>query len=162
MLRGFRFVSLVIVFAVFSLFTAGGGCDRSASPAIAPVQPVPARGPGPAPSPSTEPAPPPKEAPANLAPDAPQSPTAAAPQIQDKPATPLADPAKDKPPATAKPAPRARVIRPTTGSEGCVEMYGTCTPPPDRLCTSTALHVDCGQRSQVPSSGEWVQCVCGG
>ena len=146
---------LRVLCLAWGLLALSGACGRSASPAIAPVQPVPARGPGPAPSPAAEPAPPPKEAPANLAPDAPQSPAAAAPQLEDKELEPA------KPPAVTKPAPRVREIRPLEGAAGCVEMYGTCTPPPDQLCTTSALHVDCGQRGQVPPSGEWVQCVCG-
>lgn len=140
MLRALCFAGGCLVFVA--------GCGRPASPPIAPVEPVPARGPGPAPSPAAEAEPPPKEAPSNPAPDAPRSPAAVAPSAEGK------DPGLANPPKTA------RTIRPHQGASGCVEMYGTCTPPPERLCTTTALHVDCGQRGQVPSSGEWVECLC--
>jgi hypothetical protein len=102
------------------------------------------------------PAPPPKEATA----DAPEAPTAAPATAAEKP--PIGTPvAADAPkPDAKKRTGRTREIRRTPGNTGCIEMYGTCTPPPDPICTSLALYVDCGQRGQVPTSGEWVHCTC--
>lgn len=65
--------------------------------------------------------------------------------------------ARDKQ-ATA--APRARTIHPAAGSEECVEMYGTCTPPPDPLCTSNAFVLACGESGELPSTGERLSCAC--
>lgn len=137
---------------LIGLAALSGGCDRSASPPIAPVQPIPARGPGPAtPPPAAEPPPPPKEAPPDQPADAPSTPAAAAPQVEDK---------SEKLAGAEKPHRRVRDIHPTEPGKDCVEMYGTCTSGPDKVCTSSALYVDCGKRSQVPETGEWVQCVC--
>jgi hypothetical protein len=139
---------------------AAVGCKRSASAPepVAPVQAVAPRAPSapPAAAVPAEPAPaaPPKEG----APDAPDTATAA--PVQPAP--------EEKPPIGA-PAPVAtpkkhhggtREIHRTPGNTACIEMYGTCTPPPDPLCTSSALYVECGQRGQVPASGEWVHCIC--
>ena len=133
----------------------GGACNRpdSPPPPVVPVQPQPpaappqASAPTVAPIPKDVPLPAPKAAPAHPQPDAPES-AAAAPAV-----------APDAPQGS-KPAATVREIHPAEGSAGCVEMYGTCTPPPDRLCTSSALYVDCGKRVQVPGSGDWVNCVC--
>lgn len=58
-------------------------------------------------------------------------------------------------------SPRSRTIHPTADSNGeCIEMYGSCTEPPDQLCTSSALVVQCGERGQLPSTGEQLECVC--
>jgi hypothetical protein len=57
-------------------------------------------------------------------------------------------------------APRARTIHPAAGSEECVEMYGSCTPPPDPLCTSNAFVLACGESGELPSSGERLTCAC--
>jgi len=65
--------------------------------------------------------------------------------------------ARDKQASTA---PRARTIHPASGSEECVEMYGTCTPPPDPLCTSNAFVLPCGESGELPSNGERLSCVC--
>jgi hypothetical protein len=150
---------------LLALFLAAAiGCNRSASAPepVAPVQPVAPRAPSaePAAALPAEPAPP-KEAVA----DAPQTATAAPaqplqPGNEEKPAigAPVApEPVK---PDAKKRSGRTRQIRRTIGNPACIEMYGTCTPPPDQICTSSALYVDCGQRAQVPSSGEWVHCVC--
>jgi hypothetical protein len=60
----------------------------------------------------------------------------------------------------ASAAPRARTIHPASGSDECVEMYGTCTPPPDPLCTSNALVLKCGESAELPSNGERLSCAC--
>ena len=65
--------------------------------------------------------------------------------------------ARDK---QASAAPRARTIHPASGSEECVEMYGTCTAPPDPLCTSHAFVLACGESGVLPSSGERLSCAC--
>ncbi|HKU43615.1 MAG TPA: hypothetical protein VJR89_35875 [Polyangiales bacterium] len=126
-------------------------CNRATPEPAAPVQPL-------APAAPAAPAPPapPKEGATAATPNADAPSTAA--DAPNEPAPPkLGETPK---PALKKQATRTREIHRTEGSTGCVEMYGTCTPPPDRLCTSSALYVDCGQRAQVPSSGEWVHCSC--
>jgi hypothetical protein len=56
---------------------------------------------------------------------------------------------------------RARTIHPLNGGDKeCTEMYGTCTPPPDRLCTSSALVLGCGESAELPSTGERLTCAC--
>jgi hypothetical protein len=150
--------------------------------------PSPARTPDPAAT-EPSPQPPPKDAPGNQGPDAPASAAAAAPVAHDKPATATADkpgptatadapapaaPAKpgaleappgatlERPgtPAQAKTRGKVRQIAPLEGSTGCVEMFGSCTPPPERLCTSSAFYLDCGERGTLPSTGEMLHCVC--
>jgi len=54
----------------------------------------------------------------------------------------------------------ARTIHPQPGSSDCIEMYGSCTPPPDPLCTSNAFVLACGESGQLPSSGERIVCAC--
>ena len=56
--------------------------------------------------------------------------------------------------------PKPRTIHATAGSNECLEMYGSCTEPPDQLCTSNALVLQCGERGQLPSTGEQLTCVC--
>lgn len=63
-------------------------------------------------------------------------------------------------PVQTKQAASARTIHPASGSEECIEMYGTCTPPPDPLCTSNALVLQCGESAELPSSGERLTCAC--
>jgi hypothetical protein len=63
-------------------------------------------------------------------------------------------------PAQAKTRGKVRQIAPLEGSTGCVEMFGSCTPPPERLCTSSAFYLDCGERGTLPSTGEMLHCVC--
>lgn len=65
--------------------------------------------------------------------------------------------ARDK---QASVAPQTRTIHPAAGSKECVEMYGTCTPPPDPLCTSNAFVLACGESGELPSTGERLACVC--
>jgi type IV secretory pathway VirB10-like protein len=143
---------------------ASVSCNRSASAPepVAPVQHVAPRAPSaePAAAVAAEPTPPPP--PKEAVPDAPEAPTAA-PTEPEKP--PIGSPAAaeaPKPNATKvkKRSGRTREIQRTPGNTACIEMYGTCTPPPDQICTSSVLYVDCGQRAQLPSSGEWVHCVC--
>lgn len=55
---------------------------------------------------------------------------------------------------------RARTLTPADGAKECVEMYGSCTEPPDQLCTSHALVIACGERAALPSTGEQLSCVC--
>ncbi|HET8938343.1 MAG TPA: hypothetical protein VFN67_33090 [Polyangiales bacterium] len=59
-----------------------------------------------------------------------------------------------------QPSPSTRTIHPTSGGNECVEMYGSCTEPPDQLCTSNALALQCGEHGQLPSTGEQLTCVC--
>ena len=54
----------------------------------------------------------------------------------------------------------ARTIHPTSDSKECIEMYGSCTEPPDQLCTSNALVLQCGERGELPSTHELLTCVC--
>lgn len=61
------------------------------------------------------------------------------------------------------PQPRAvsaRTIHPQPGSSDCIEMYGSCTPPPDPLCTSNAFVLACGESGDLPSNGERIVCAC--
>jgi hypothetical protein len=67
---------------------------------------------------------------------------------------PAAATAKKKVPAGV------REIHPTPGNTGCLEMYGTCTAPPDQLCTTSAFYLDCNAKGQLPSTGEWLHCLC--
>jgi hypothetical protein len=53
-----------------------------------------------------------------------------------------------------------RTIHPQPGNSDCIEMYGSCTPPPDQLCTSNAFVLACGERGELPSNGELIACVC--
>lgn len=39
-------------------------------------------------------------------------------------------------------------------------MYGHCSEPPDELCTSSAFVLGCGESGQLPSTKEWLSCVC--
>jgi hypothetical protein len=55
---------------------------------------------------------------------------------------------------------RVRDIHPQRGQTGCVEMYGTCTDGPDRICTTEAYALDCGERGKLPATGEPLRCVC--
>ena len=72
--------------------------------------------------------------------------------------TPRGKPAVETPSAEAER--KTRTIHPTTDSKDCIEMYGSCTPPPDRLCTSSAFVLSCGETGQLPSSKEWLRCEC--
>jgi|GEM_PF-5317433 len=66
--------------------------------------------------------------------------------------------ARDK---QASAAPSTRTIHPASGGEKeCVEMYGSCTPPPDPLCTSNAFVLACGESGELPSTGERLSCTC--
>lgn len=56
--------------------------------------------------------------------------------------------------------PSARAIHPAADAKECVEMYGSCTEPPDQLCTSNALVIECGESAALPSTGERLSCVC--
>jgi hypothetical protein len=155
---------------------SGAGCNRPETPPtpVVPVQPMQPQAATPD-APTVPIPPPPKEAPANAQPDAPQLPTTAPSAVPDKPAephTPQDKPAADVPatvPAAVVPladakkskgAKTLRDIHPNPGSTGCLEMYGTCTPPPDQLCTSSAFYLDCGKIGQLPSNGEMLRCVC--
>ena len=89
-------------------------------------------------------------------PSAPSAPEAAPEQAQPTPPPSAAKP-KTKPPANAKP----RIIHPLGDAQDCMEMYGFCTPPPERLCTSSAFVLSCGETGQLPTpSHEWLRCVC--
>lgn len=153
-----------------ALLVAAMSCNKPETPP-APVVPVrPLQPQAATPDSPTLPAPPPKEAPANAQPDAPASPTAAPSAVIEKPSEPQLKP--DKPnlgvPTTAAPAApvtktsqkNPRVIHPASGSTGCLEMYGSCTAPPDQLCTTSAFYLDCGKTEQLPSNGDWIRCVC--
>jgi hypothetical protein len=61
-------------------------------------------------------------------------------------------------PAQARP--RSRTLHPAPGSQDCMEMYGSCTEPPERLCTSSALVLACGESAELPSTGEQLLCAC--
>ena len=65
-----------------------------------------------------------------------------------------------KGPAAVAPAAKVRTIHPSGDAKDCIEMYGTCTPPPDRLCTSSAFVLSCGESGQLPESKEMLRCVC--
>lgn len=105
-------------------------------------------------SPTTEPA----SAPAERALASPAA--AAEPTPRAEPSAVPAEPIAPIAPQLNQVPAKTRVIRRTADTGGCVEMYGTCTPPPEKLCTSSAFYLDCGQRGQLPNSGEWLQCEC--
>jgi hypothetical protein len=73
------------------------------------------------------------------------------PQVRKEPTRP-----------TKKPEGKADVqtIHPQPGQTDCVEMYGTCTPPPDRICTSTAFVLSCNETGQRPNTNTWLKCIC--
>ena len=81
------------------------------------------------------------------------------------------DPATERAATAPSPAPanaaleatsgNARVIHPTADAKDCIEMYGTCTEPPERLCTTSAFVLSCGERGQLPAGNrEWLRCDC--
>lgn len=159
-----------VIFAVaLSVAALSGACNRPDSPPP-PVMPQPpaappqAVAPAPPPVPKELPLPDPKQAPAPAKPDAPASAATAPAPAPEPPITPspTQKPDAPTPPLAAKPkrGAKTRDIHPQSGAAGCVEMYGTCTPPPEKLCTTSALYVDCGKQAQVPSSTDWVNCVC--
>jgi hypothetical protein len=85
------------------------------------------------------------------------------PQASAAPVAPTVAP--EPPPSAAKTTPPAgaklRTIHPQGDATDCIEMYGTCTPPPDRLCTSSAFVLSCGETGQLPTGQrEWLRCVC--
>ena len=55
---------------------------------------------------------------------------------------------------------KQRTIHPQPGNSDCIEMYGSCTPPPDQLCTSNAFVLACGESGELPSNAERIVCVC--
>jgi hypothetical protein len=119
-------------------------CEGSASRASAPstVEPKPAQTPTAAEEPSA-PSPPPA---------APTEPAATV-----EPPTPAAPPQGPGQPQAKK---GLRVIHPRPGEAGCIEMVGSCTPPPNSLCTTNAFYLDCGARGTPPKSRDELQCVC--
>jgi hypothetical protein len=165
---------LRLTFARFALVVAAvsfAACNRPETPPtpVVPVQPLQPQAATPESAPL--PVPPPKEAPSNAQPDAPDSPATAPAPKPEKPADPQATldkPSAADPPASAQPAvakkskgaKNPREIHLNPGNTGCIEMYGTCTPPPDQLCTSSAFYLDCNKTGQLPSTGEWLHCVC--
>ena len=78
------------------------------------------------------------------------------------PAAPApAAPASSAPAPTA-PArkPRVRTLHPQPGASECVEMYGSCTPEPDSVCTTEAFVLACDERGKHPKSGAALRCLC--
>jgi hypothetical protein len=73
-------------------------------------------------------------------------------QPRDAPASPAA--------VSGEARAKVETIHPQAGQRDCTEMYGSCTDPPDRICTSTALVVGCGETAQRPNSHVWLKCVC--
>lgn len=71
-----------------------------------------------------------------------------------------AEPSKDVSDKPAQAKPRARELHPQPDQTDCVEMYGSCTPLPDRVCTSQAFVLECGKSGRVPGSRELLTCVC--
>jgi hypothetical protein len=163
-------------FALIVIGAAVSGCNRPDSPPPPVVPGRPLQPQAATPEATPVPAPPPKEAPADGQPDAPESSATAPGAIPDKLAEPQTMPDKPiaaQPPATVQPAiaPPAsakksrsaknpREIHLNPGNPGCIEMYGTCTPPPDQLCTTSAFYLDCNKTGQLPSTGEWLHCSC--
>lgn len=84
------------------------------------------------------------------------------PSAQQTGGEPILDPLAAPKRSSARPAPGARMrsIHPNAGGSQCVEMYGSCAPGVDVLCTSNAFVLACGETGQLPSSGEWLMCVC--
>ena len=68
---------------------------------------------------------------------------------------------RDKPAALVRPKkPAVRTVHPQPGSSDCIQMYGSCTPPPNPLCTSNAFVLTCGESGELPSNGEPIVCMC--
>jgi hypothetical protein len=157
-----RFFSLVLIAAA-----SGSACrPETPPPPVVPVKPMEPQAASPD---SIQLPPPPKEAPR----ETPDSPATAPSLVPDKPVSPEAPPGKPSadgalqpgpaiaPGAAAKKVPAGvREIHPNPGNTGCLEMYGTCTAPPDQLCTTSAFYLDCNAKGQLPSTGEWLHCRC--
>lgn len=123
---------------------SAGGCDQTEAPARR-VEPAAPATPAASPKAATEPV-------------APQLPT----ETPSATAPPQAA-ASDAPHAAPKRKVRSRPVReihPQRGQSGCLQMYGSCTSGPDRICTSEAYYLDCGKRGQLPGTGEPLHCVC--
>jgi hypothetical protein len=86
------------------------------------------------------------------------APASVAPRSDDRPNSQSAAPAEAQ--RSELSSPPLRIIHPTQGRSDCMEMYGSCSPPPDPLCTSSAFVLECGQKERHPSGREWLQCVC--
>ncbi len=148
-----------------ALAGAGGCRPETPPPPVVPVKPLQPQ--AAMPEPTTAPIPPlvPKEAPSAVPQDAPESPATAPSVSPEKPgpqgalAAPAATPAAEIKKKSKAPK-GTREIHPTPGNTGCLEQYGTCTPPPDQLCTTSAFYLDCNAKGQLPSNGEWLHCIC--
>lgn len=64
------------------------------------------------------------------------------------------------PPAAVSGKDDIQTIHPPPGQTDCVEMYGTCTPEPNRICTSTAFVLSCNETGQRPNSNTKLKCAC--
>jgi hypothetical protein len=125
------------------LVACEGSASRASAPSTAePRPPAPAQTTSAVAEPSTPP--PPSAAPAE-------------PAATVEPPTPAAPPHEPGQPQAKK---GLRVIHPRPGEAGCIEMVGSCTPPPNSLCTTNAFYLDCGARATPPKSREELQCVC--
>jgi hypothetical protein len=73
-----------------------------------------------------------------------------------------AAPQQRNPTTVSEPAAQApaREIHPQPDQHDCVQMYGSCTPLPDRVCTSQAFVVECGKTGRSPTTHEALTCVC--
>jgi hypothetical protein len=159
--RGSPLAGAALALAIFA-----GACNRPETPPT-PVVPQPMQPQAAMPEATSVPVPPPppKVAPSAVPQDAPEFPTTAPSVSPEKPGPngALEVPPATLPAETAKKskAPKGvREIHPTPGNTGCLEMYGTCTPPPDQICTSSAFYLDCNAKGQLPSNGEWLRCIC--
>jgi hypothetical protein len=53
-----------------------------------------------------------------------------------------------------------RIVHPQPGKADCIEMYGSCSDGADRVCSSGAFVLSCGEKGRHPVSHEWVRCSC--
>jgi hypothetical protein len=87
-------------------------------------------------------------------------PPAAIPAATAQPQAAKSDAATSAVPKREGKGRRVREVHPQPGQDGCIEMYGSCTPGPDRICTSEMYYLDCGERGQLPATSEPLRCVC--
>jgi hypothetical protein len=141
---------------------AAGACDQSDAPAR-PAEPAAPIAPAASVKATADPVAPPDRA---ASAQAPVPAPAATPELAAETPTDTAQPsaatseAAHAGPKRKHPGRRVREIHPQRGRDGCLEMYGSCTPGPDRVCTSEAYYLDCGERGQLPVTGEPLRCVC--
>jgi outer membrane biosynthesis protein TonB len=53
-----------------------------------------------------------------------------------------------------------RTLHPQPGASECVEMYGSCTRGPNRVCTTEAFVLACGEAGKHPKTRAPLRCAC--